>query len=78
VLVHARIHAGIEVNIEADSGDFDLCSFRALINPALTTKFQEAGRMWECLMDTWGRRNRWCNQRRCWQVEVVLVLGMSS
>jgi hypothetical protein len=53
-------------------------SFRTLINSALKTRFLEAGPMWECLMDTRGRRNRWCNQRRCWQVEVVLVLGMSS
>jgi len=29
-------------------------------------------------MDARRRRNRWSNQRRCWQVEVVLVLGMRS
>ena len=59
VLVHARTHAGIEVNIEAGSGDFDLCSFRTMINSALKTRFLEAGPTWECWMDARRQRNRW-------------------
>jgi hypothetical protein len=46
VLVHARIHAGIDVNIEAGPRGSDLCFFRTLIDSALKTRFQEAGPMW--------------------------------
>jgi hypothetical protein len=43
MLVQARIRAGIDANIEAGSRDPDLCSFRTLIDSALTVRFQEAG-----------------------------------
>ena len=48
VLVQARIRAGIDANLEADSRDPDLYSFRGLNKSTLESEIPRSRLMWEC------------------------------